>query len=247
VVPSGFLVEVFAKFAIQAEAIYNTIDLAKYRFHCHHPIRPVILANRNFEAHYNVACALKAFALIQKQVPQAHLIIAGDGSERRQLHRLANDLHLQNVEFVGAVTPEAMAALYERADLYLNSSVVDNMPLSILEAFACGLTVVTTNAGGIPYMVKDGRNGCVVEGNDHEALARCAIGLLANPDQALRLSRQARADCQSYTWEAVGQKWLALYRALGESQAGAKAARESGLEAIGVEGEANSVPPVTLS
>jgi glycosyltransferase involved in cell wall biosynthesis len=214
IVPSAFLVEVFAKFAVTAEAIYNTIDLSKFHFHRHHPIRPVILANRNFEGHYNVACALRAFALIQQRVPQAQLIVAGDGSERKRLHLLAAELQLQNVEFVGAVSPAAMAELYDRADIYLNSSVVDNMPLSILEAFACGLAVVTTNAGGIPYIVKDGSNGCVVECNDHQALARCALRLLANSDEAARLISRARADCQSYTWEAVGHQWVSLYEAL---------------------------------
>ncbi len=214
IVPSGFLVEVFAKFGLTAEAIPNTINLSEFRFHQNTPVRPVLFTNRNFEAHYNVACALRAFALVQQHIPEAHLIVAGDGSQRRMLHALAYELKLKNVEFVGAVTPQKMPSLYDQADIYLNSSVVDNMPLSILEAFACGLAVVTTKAGGIPFMVEDGRNGLLVECGDHRALATAAIRLLTSSNEANRLARQARHDCHAYTWEAVGPRWVSLYEAL---------------------------------
>src|SRR5262249_24958165 len=77
-VPSRFLVEIFAKFGLKADAIYNTVDLARFRFHQRRPLRPVIFANRNFEEHYNVACALRAFAQVQRRIPQAQMIVAGD-------------------------------------------------------------------------------------------------------------------------------------------------------------------------
>jgi glycosyltransferase involved in cell wall biosynthesis len=238
IVPSAFLVKVFEKFGVRAEAIHNTVELATFRFHRRHPLRPVILANRNFENHYNVACALEAFARLQKQLPQAQLIVAGDGSQRKKLHALAAELKLKNIEFVGAVTPVEMAGLYERADIYLNSSEVDNMPLSILEAFASGLAVVTTNAGGIPYLVKDRGNGLVVERGDYEALARCVVRLLENQEEAERLITQARSDCRKYTWEAVGNQWVSLYEELAGKAAvsAAHPAPESRLERGGVEG-----------
>jgi glycosyltransferase involved in cell wall biosynthesis len=214
IVPSQFLVDVFARFGIIAEPIANTVDLSRFRYHMHYPLRPVILANRNFEAHYNVACALKAFALIQRELPDTQFIVAGDGSERRALHALADDLNLKNIEFVGAVSPEQMVTLYERADVYLNASVVDNMPLSILEAFACGLAVVTTNAGGIPFLVKDDWNGLVVERGDAQGLARAAITLLNHPDIYYRLIIQALNECAQYTWKMVGAQWMTLYEEL---------------------------------
>lgn len=214
VVPSGFLVDVFAKFGIAAKPIFNTVDLSRFRFQIHRPLHPVILANRNFEKHYNVACVLRAFALLQQHVPQARLIVAGDGSQREMLHAFAACLRLKNIEFVGAVSPEQMVSLYEQADIYLNSSDVDNMPLSILEAFASGLAVVTTNAGGIPFLVQNGKNGLVVERDDSEALAHSVRRLLEDNREAQRLIRQAREDCWQYTWEAVGSRWVSLYEEL---------------------------------
>jgi len=109
-----------------------------------------------FESHYNIACVLRALALIQKRWPDALLTVAGDGPQREQLRQLARDLSLRNVRFVGRVPPEHMPALYDEHDVWLNGSDVDNMPTSILEAYACGLAVAGTNPGGIPYIVEDG-------------------------------------------------------------------------------------------
>ena len=214
IVQSEYLVEVFARFGIAAEAIFNTVDLSQFQFRQRHPLRPVILTNRNFEKHYNVACALRAFAQVQQQVPEAKLLIAGDGSQRTMLHALAAELNLNKVEFLGAVPPTVMPALYDMADIYLNSSDVDNMPLSILEAFASGLPVVTTNAGGIPYIVNDGCNGLMVKRNDDTALSQAILRLLENSELVEQLINQARQDCQQYTWEAVGANWVSLYEEL---------------------------------
>jgi len=99
---------------------------------------------------------LRALALIQKRWPDALLTVAGDGPQREQLRQLARDISLRNVRFVGRVPPEHMPALYDEHDVWLNGSDVDNMPTSILEAYACGLTVASINPGGIPYIVEDG-------------------------------------------------------------------------------------------
>jgi len=122
-------------------------------------------------------------------------------------------LKLRNVEFTGSVTRERMAELYNDADCFLNGSRIDNQPLSILEAFASGLPVVTTNAGGIPDVVTDGVNALMVEMDDDEALARSAINLLERPEVAARLINEARKECRRYSWEAVRTEWLKAYGA----------------------------------
>ena len=120
---------------------------------------------------------LRAFQLIQK-IPEAKLIVAGYGSEEAKLKKLAVELNLKNIEFTGRVEQSEMPKIYDRADVYLNASIVDNMPLSIIEAFACGLPVVSTDAGGISYIVADGETGLLVKTNDYKALAEQAIRLL---------------------------------------------------------------------
>lgn len=225
VVPSGYLVEVFRRFGIRAEAIANTVDLTRFKFRNRVPLKPVILSNRNLESLYNVECILRAFALIQNHVSEARLIVAGDGSERKRLELLSAELRLGNVEFIGQVSPEKMPELYDQADIFINASNIDNMPVSHIEAFAAGLAVVTTDAGGITYIVADERNGIVVSCGDYEALARSVVRLLEDAGLAERLIKTARADCEKYTWAAVRGEWVAAYAELaGRASVGAEQA-----------------------
>lgn len=211
VVPSGYLVDVFSKFGLRARAISNTVDTGLFTFRERNPLRPVFLSNRNLERLYNVGCILRAFAIIQSCYPESRLIVAGDGKDRAALEKLAADLRLDNTEFVGRVTPETMKSLYDAADIYLNSSNIDNMPGSILESFASGLPVVTTDAGGIPYIVDNGKTGLLVKRGDVTGLAAGAIRLLADPQLANSIICNAREECRKYRWSVVCEDWLRLY------------------------------------
>jgi len=210
-VPSEYLVREFARFGIQARAINNLIELDKFTHSERTPLRPVFLSNRNLEKHYGVDHVLHAFAIIQKQLPDAQLNVAGEGSQRAALETLALDLGLRHTKFIGRVEHNGIIEQYQAADVYLNGSEIDNQPLSILEAFACGLPVVTMDAGGIPDMVMSGETGFIVGGGDHEAMADRALGLFKNPDRAKSIARRARAECEKYTWETVGEQWTKLY------------------------------------
>jgi glycosyltransferase involved in cell wall biosynthesis len=226
IVPSGYLVGVFGEHGVPAQSISNFVDVSRIRFRERSPLRPVFLSNRNFEAHYNVSCSLRAFAAIQAQVPGATLIVVGDGPQRDELKALAASLGLRAVTFAGQVPPEQMPALYDEADIYLNSSELDNMPTSIIEAFAAGLVVVTTDAGGIPFIVRHGDNGRMVARGDAAAMAVEACALLADSDSALAMARRARDECETrYVWPAVRTQWEELYR---EVAAGVGAPRSTG-------------------
>ena len=211
VVPSEYLVSVFASFGLKTQAIFNLVDLNKFRFRSRVPLRPVFLSNRNFESHYGVDYVLRAFAMIQSRVPSAQLTIAGDGSLRRPLQSLAVELGLKNTTFIGRVDPEAIAAVYDAADIYLNGSTIDNQPLSIIEAFCCGLPIVTTGAGGIPYMVRDEKTGLLVPCGDHAQMAERALRLLTDPDLAGQLTSEGRNECVKYQWQTVRDAWIKAY------------------------------------
>ena len=211
VVPSEYLVSVFASFGLKTQAIFNLVDLNKFRFRSRVPLRPVFLSNRNFESHYGVDYVLRAFAIIQSRVPSAELTIAGDGSLRHPLESLAVELGLKNTDFIGRVDPEAIAAVYDAADIYLNGSTIDNQPLSIIEAFCCGLPIVTTGAGGIPYMVRDGKTGLLVPCGDHAQMAERALRLLTDPDLAGQLTSEGRNECVKYQWQTVRDAWIKAY------------------------------------
>jgi glycosyltransferase involved in cell wall biosynthesis len=215
VTPSEYLVDVFSRFDVAARSIANFVDPGAVRLRQRTTLRPVFLSNRNFQSLYNVPCVLRAFAIIQARIPEARLIVIGDGPERGAVHETARSLGLRHVEFVGAVRPTEMGRWYDEADVYLNASDIDNMPNSIIEAFACGLPVVTSRAGGIPYVVEHERNGLMVDCGDHDALAAAALRLLDDPALAQRLIAEGLRDVQQhYTWDAVGDRWATFYREL---------------------------------
>jgi glycosyltransferase involved in cell wall biosynthesis len=220
IAPSGYLVDVFERFNLSARFIYNIVETERFRFRQRTPLKPVFFSNRNFEPLYNVACTLRAFALVQKQFPAARLVLAGDGSLRAELETLALRLNLRNVEFIGRVEPARMHELYDAADIYLNSPDIDNMPGSIIEAYASGLPVVTTNAGGIPYIVTNGVTGLMVERNDAEAMADAALLLLKDQALATKIARAAYDECRKYAWESVRDEWVGLYRELAAAKDG---------------------------
>ena len=214
VVPSEYLVRVFAKFGIDAYAIFNVVDLDKFEFRERTPLHPVFLSNRNLESHYGVDCVLRAFAYIQQRIPHAVLTVIGDGSQREALEQLARDLDLRQISFLGRVEHDAIYGHYSAADIYLNASRIDNQPLSILEAFACGLPVVTTDAGGIPDIVSDGVTGSMVPVDDCNELAARALELLGDETGASAMVERARAECKRYTWQAVCRQWLSVYHSV---------------------------------
>ena len=216
VVPSQYLVEVFRKFGLKAHKVTNVIDLEIFHFRERRPLLPRFLCSRNLYPLYNVECVLRAFKIIQQKFPKATLKIAGDGHQRLYLEKLARALKLRNVDFLGLVPPEKMGKLYDEAHILLNASNIDNLPGSILESFASGMPVVTTCAGGIPYIVTHERTGLLVPKNDPQAMAASAVKLLESQDLADEIARNAYTVCAAYTWEAVRDDWLDLYLRLVE-------------------------------
>jgi glycosyltransferase involved in cell wall biosynthesis len=211
-VPSRFLHEVFAGFGIASQVIPNIVDLERFRFRARGALGPHLLSTRNFEGLYNVACTLRAFKRVQDRYAEATLTLIGAGAQETALRGLATELCLRQVRFVGRVPPSEIWRYYAEADIYLQTPDIDNMPSSILEAFASGCPVVATRAGGVPAILTDTVHGLLVPCNDDEAAATAIFRLLSEPELATRLATTAREGCEQYRWEKVRAQWLALYR-----------------------------------
>lgn len=214
VTPSGYLVDVFARFGINARPIFNNIEIERFRFRPRANLQPKFLTSRALEPLYNVGCVLKAFSIIQQKYFNATLTVVGDGSLKQDLERLSSELGLRNTKFLGFVAFEEMPALYSESDIYLNSPEIDNAPNSLIECMASGLAIVTTDAGGIPYLVKNEETCLMIPRDDFRAMAYAACRLLERPSDALRLARRAHEEAQKFTWEFVKEEWTILYREL---------------------------------
>jgi glycosyltransferase involved in cell wall biosynthesis/peptidoglycan/xylan/chitin deacetylase (PgdA/CDA1 family) len=211
VVPSAYLQRVFASHGYQARVISNLIDTSQFQYRERAPLSPRLLSVRNLEDYYRVENTISAFARVKARFPDATLTIAGYGSREHQLRRLADGLGVNGIRFLGRIEPTALPAVYDDSDVFVNSSVVDNQPVSILEAFAAGLPVVSTPTGDIAAMLRDGEAGLLVKADDPCSMADAVTRLLENPELSLRLSRCAREEAERYTSRRVRDQWTALY------------------------------------
>jgi len=212
VVPSEYLRGVFARHGYTAHVVRNTVNTAHFYYRERIPPGLRLISTRNLDAYYRVDNTIKAFAIVKAHVPTATLTIAGDGRQRDELRRLVDSLDVDGVRFVGSVAPADMPALLDQADLFLNSSTLDNQPVSVLEAFAAGLPVVSTPTGDIGSLVRHGDTGLLVPPDDPGAMARAVLRLLDDPDLARRLARNARRTVDSFSWPGVRRQWADVYQ-----------------------------------
>lgn len=215
VLPSGFLLEVFARYGMPGRIVANIVDLERFRPR-EVPRRsvdgPLLIAARNLEAIYGNDTVLRAFALLSESWPGARLSIAGSGPEAAALAALAQELGVADrVRFTGRLDRDQMAALYRDADLMLNASRVDNMPNALLEALASGLVVVTSDVGGIPFIVRQRQTAMLVPPDDPQAMAKAAHEVLADASLHAALVAAGRDEVQRYRWSSVRAELLAAY------------------------------------
>jgi glycosyltransferase involved in cell wall biosynthesis len=211
-VPSYFLKEIFEKATGRETVILpNIIDIDIFNFRERSSLQPNIIVSRQLEARYNVACVLKAFEIIKGKYPEAHLYIAGSGSEEDRLKTMRKEMSLRDVTFLGLLSHEELSGIYNKCDIMINASNIDNFPGSILEAFTSGIPVISTRAGGIPYMMEDGVTGILVNLNDHRGIADAAIRLLNDSSLARRLSLNCREVAEKHSWEKVKNTLMNLY------------------------------------
>jgi glycosyltransferase involved in cell wall biosynthesis len=224
VVPSAFLQRVFDGQGLGVDVIPNVVELARFAtppaFARHLAAAPLqVLVSRNLEAIYGLDTAIRAFARVQLRLPGTRLVVAGSGVELVALQALVAELQLGPwVDFVGRIANADMPARLAQAHCLLNPSRVDNQPVSILEALAAGVPVLSTRAGGIPDMLQHGHSALLVAVDDEAAMAEQLLRILQDPALALRLAQAGRAEAEKYRWERVQPLWRDAYqRALCQS------------------------------
>jgi len=213
VVPSGFLKAVFEHFDLPATIVPNIVDLS--RFNSASPQRPTrrhLLVARNLEPIYDNETAIRAFSVVYKMHPDATLTIAGSGPQAQSLLELSESLGLSGaVVFAGRLDRDAMAQAYRKADIALNPSLVDNMPNSVLEALASGIPVVSTNVGGVRFIVNNELTALLVPPKSPEEMAKAILRLMDDSALSEKLVINGLAEVQKYTWLRVWPLLASVY------------------------------------
>jgi glycosyltransferase involved in cell wall biosynthesis len=210
--PSRFLVEIIGRrIGVPVRVVPNVANLDAFRFRARESFRPRMLVTRHLMKLYDVESVVRAFAEVQKRYPEASLWIAGTGDQEPHLRRLVSAMGLPNVEFRGYIPIEELPAVYDGRDILLNASRADNFPASLVEAAAAGLAVVSTDAGGIPYLFENEKTALLVPVGDWAALAAAVLRVLDDPELGPRLAREAHSQCSRYDWNSVRRVLYPLY------------------------------------
>jgi glycosyltransferase involved in cell wall biosynthesis len=178
---------------------------------------------RNLEPIYDIPTALRMFALVRRECPAARMTVAGEGPQRAALEALAAQLGVREaVTFSGRIDNARIADLYRSATVFVNPSRVDNMPISVLEALASGVPVVSTDVGGVPYLVEHERTALLVPAGDPTRLAGAVLRVLREAGLAARLIDAGRTAVRRYEWASVGPQLLGVYRRMTAAAPGAR-------------------------
>ena len=213
-VPSQYLLRHMAAYRSQLSFLPNGLDVGSYPDRVRSAPQPRLLWVRAFSHIYNPGMALRVMADLVGDLPSARLAMLGpdkgDGSFQ-QTRSAAESLGLlDRITFTGAVPHERVPQWMNDADIFLNTTNVDNSPLSVLEAMAAGLCVVSTQVGGIPDLVEPHQTGLLVPQDDAHAMAEAVRSVLADPALAERLSRRGREFASMQDWSRILPAWQAL-------------------------------------
>ena len=212
IVLSGFLGTVFDKYQIPYTIIPNIIELDATHYRERNNLNPDYICIRSHEDIYNIPCILRAFKRVQERIPESTLTLVGDGSQHNALKSLAHEMGIHNISFTGRVANNDIYKHLDKADIMLSSPTVDNMPVSLLEAMNAGLLVISSNVGGVPYILKDRINGYLFESNDDKALSSIMLESVLNQEQSKRITAAAHQSIMSYCWDSIKDRILAIYK-----------------------------------
>ena len=217
---SPYLLHYLEQAEYKGTVIENSIALENYSFRHRAQVRPQLLWVRSFHETYNPQLAVHLVHQLKQQYPDVQLTMVGpevDGSMEK-CKQLAEDLGVElHITFTGKLSKDKWTSLAQSKDIFINTTNYDNLPVSVLEAMALGLPVVSTNVGGIPYIITDKQNGLLVHADDVVDMAAAVTQLLSDNSMAAAISKNAREYAEQYDWNIIKNKWHNLLQSIAKS------------------------------
>lgn len=213
--PSRYLQDQLAAYRADIVLLPNALDSGHYSSRLPDlPVRPRLIWLRTFHRGYNPVLAAQAIAHLRHEWPDVHLTMVGpdkgDGTFAEFQRFVAdNDLDA-HVTCVGGVPKAEVPMWLQRGDIFLNTTTAESFGVSVMEAGAMGLCIVTTNVGELSYLWEDGVDALLVPPNDPAAMAAAVRRILTEPELAAQLSRNARRKAEQFDWETILPRWEEL-------------------------------------
>jgi len=220
--PSPYLLHRMRSYSRDLRLLPNPLDLQAFSFRLRSKPAPRLVWVRAFHRIYNPTLAPRVLASLAREFPEIRLAMIGpdkgDGSlqSTQELARLLGVA--ANIEWPGAVSKTEIPTWLDQHDIFLNTTNIDNTPVSVMEAMASGLCIVSTNVGGIPYLLESEREALLTPPDDEDAAAAAVHRILMEPGLAEALSRHARRKAEQFDWSIVLPRWEGLLMSLSEGR-----------------------------
>ncbi len=213
VAPSNYLKTEFDKKNYKTLLIPNILELEKYSFFKREQIEPKLLWVRAFQDVYNPMMAIDTFSLVKKKFPDAKLTMVGPKKDYTfdEVESRIKELELEEcIELTGVLPKNVWHEKSKDFDILINTTNFDNTPNSVIEGMAMGLTIVTTNVGGIPYLIDNDIDGVLVEKQNANQMAKEIIRIIKNNEN--EMSVNARLKVENFGWQKVKYKWFSILK-----------------------------------
>jgi len=211
IAPSGYLKHEFEVKGYTTLLIPNVIPIIKYNFKNRQKLQPRLLYVRSFAKIYNPTMAIEVLKELKNTYSKAVLCMVGpdkDGTLKDVKH-LINTYDLQDsVEITGVLPKKEWHEKSKDFDIFINTTNVDNTPISVIEAMALGLPVVSTNVGGLPYLISNNIDGVLVDKEQPILMAKKIIEIIEENKSSF--VKKARSKVENFDWSVVKNKWLKL-------------------------------------
>ncbi len=212
VVPSAFLLHKFHEKGFNnLTYIPNTIEIKKYPFKLRKEIRARLLWVRSFAEIYNPTLAVEIVKQLQSEGIYVSLCMVGPDKDGSLLkcRRMAEKFNLP-ISFTGLLSKEEWISISKDFDIFINTTNFDNMPVSVMEAMALGLPVISTNVGGVPFLISDRKDGILVSPDNSLQFIDAIKYLINNPVESHIITTNARTKVESFDWDNVKHSWFKL-------------------------------------
>jgi glycosyltransferase involved in cell wall biosynthesis len=219
--PSRFLQETLRVYRRDIELIPNGMDLSAYTFRKRSSVAPRLVWLRAFHSIYNPTLLPAVVAKLAKHHPETFLTMIGpdkgDGS-LESTRRIAEKLGVNSrIRFIPGIPKEEVPTSLDGQEIFISLSDADNTPVSIVEAMASGLPVVSSDVGGMRYLVEDREDGLLVPSRDPDAVATAVEELLAQPLLVQKLTSKAREKAEAFDWAIVLPRWQQIFERVAAS------------------------------
>ena len=214
IAPSHYLLAAFKKKEYtNLTYIPNIIEIANYPFLLRNKIKPKLLWVRSFDAIYNPLLAIKIVEeLLDKNIDVSLCMVGPDkDGSLEKCRELVQQKNLP-ITFTGLLSKQEWISLSKDFDIFINTTNFDNTPVSVIEAMALVLPVISTNVGGLPYLIENNKTGILVPPNNVEAFVEAIRDLLSSPEKAELLAKNARDVVEQFDWDVVKGKWDEVLR-----------------------------------